>query len=236
MLKLKITQDNDSCNSPGEWDQFGQLVVKHNREFEPDSAVCNDDPYDYIRNQVVDTYRLERIDRVFELRWARISNITDVLVDCTGSFRELKEWRAEQLSTEFDKTGAVVVPVYMYSHSGIRLRTSSFNDRWDSGQLGYIYATKEEIDKEFGGDKAKAEECLKRTIRTWDQYVSGDVWYISIEDKDGEIVDSVGGVYGHKYAEEEGNSMLTSCQKQVDKDRAEAAIKADEELMEALSV
>jgi hypothetical protein len=238
MLTLKIEQDNDRCNSPDEWDEFGHIVIKHNREFEPDSAVCKDDPYDYILQQVVDTYRLERIEYVYDKNSGRIHDRykNQYGIGLKDNMQSLTSWYSEQREKEFDKTGAVIVSIYMYSHSGIRLSTSTFNDRWDSGQLGYIYATKEEIDKVFGGDKEKAAECLKGTIDTWDQYVSGDVWYVSIENEDGEIIESCGGYYGRKYAEEEGNSLLASCQKTADKERAEAAARADEELREALSV
>ena len=237
MLTLKIEQDIDSSISPDEWDQFGHMVIKQNREFQPDSAVCEDDPYDYILRQVVDIYRLERIEYVYGIRSGRLHDkfANKDYVSLKDNMQSLTSWYRTQLETEFDKTGAVMLPVYMYSHSGIRLNTSSFNDRWDSGNIGYIYATKEEIQKEFDGDKAKAEERLKGTIDTWDQYVSGDVWHIAVVDEDGEVIDSCGGYYGYKYAEEEGKCMLTACQKQVDKERAEAAAKADAELMEALS-
>ena len=32
-----------------------------------------------------------------------------------------------------------ILNVYMYDHTGIALSTEPFNDRFDSGQVGYIY-------------------------------------------------------------------------------------------------
>lgn len=38
-------------------------------------------------------------------------------------------------------------------HSGLAMQTTSFNDPWDSGQVGWIYVSKEDALKEFGGEK-----------------------------------------------------------------------------------
>ncbi len=42
-----------------------------------------------------------------------------------------------------------VLPLYMYEHSGITISTSNagypFDDRWDSGQLGYVFVTREDV-------------------------------------------------------------------------------------------
>ena len=32
----------------------------------------------------------------------------------------------------------LIYPVYMYEHGAVSLSTSSFNDRWDSGQVGFV--------------------------------------------------------------------------------------------------
>jgi hypothetical protein len=76
---------------------------------------------------------------------------------------------------------AVVLPIYMYEHSGITIRTFSFNDRWDSGHIGYIYATKEDIRKNWNKKRiskkllSKVEECLKGEIETYDTYLRGNI-------------------------------------------------------------
>ena len=43
--------------------------------------------------------------------------------------------------------------LYLYDHSGITMSTGSFCDSWDSGQVGFIYVTKEDIEKEYGAFK-----------------------------------------------------------------------------------
>ena len=37
---------------------------------------------------------------------------------------------------------AVILPMYMYEHSGISIATTPFNCPWDSGQIGFIIASK----------------------------------------------------------------------------------------------
>jgi len=43
----------------------------------------------------------------------------------------------------------IYLPVYMYDHSGITINTVGFSCGWDSGQIGYIYVTKDKIRKEY---------------------------------------------------------------------------------------
>lgn len=99
--------------------------------------------------------------------------------------------------------GAVVsLPIYMYDHSGQTISTSPFSCPWDSGRVGTIFATKEDILKAFGVKKltkkllAKAEKILEGEVETYDQYIRGDVYGYSILDADGIYVDGCSGYYG----------------------------------------
>ena len=125
---------------------------------------------------------------------------------------EVKEW----LETDEGKA-AVVIPVYMYDHSGISLSTRNsgypFNCRWVAGQLGIIYATEERIKEELqvaevdDATRRMAEKQLQDEIETLNQFVTGDVYYYSITDAEGEHLDGCGGVYGLQYCEEEARSV-----------------------------
>ena len=123
---------------------------------------------------------------------------------------------------EFLKTlpkGSVILPLWLYDHSGISISTGSFVGRaqhadWDSGQVGFIYATPETIHTEYSckrisaKTRAKVAEVLKAEVKTYDQYLRGDVYWYQIEDEDGEVVDSCCGFFGYEYAEQEANSAL----------------------------
>ena len=83
-----------------------------------------------------------------------------------------------------------ILPIYMYDHSGITLKTTPFSCPWDSGQLGFIYASR---DVEGYTDMLAG---LEAEVRTYSQYLNGEVYGFDIIDEIGEIVDSCFGFYG----------------------------------------
>ena len=77
------------------------------------------------------------------------------------------------------------LPLYLYDHSGITMSTGSFGDPWDSGQVGFIYVTKEDIEKEYGAFNEKnletAMSVLQGEVDIYDQYIQGDVYWYRLE-------------------------------------------------------
>ncbi len=108
------------------------------------------------------------------------------------------------------------LPVYMYEHSGIALSTSPFSCRWDSGQVGFIYVTKQHVRYCYGVDritpsiKKKALEVAEVEVQTLSSYLEGDVWRFVIEDEEGDEVESCSGFYGYDSAEKEGQAVLNN--------------------------
>lgn len=112
----------------------------------------------------------------------------------------------------------VILPLYLYDHSGITMNTTGFTCRWDSGQVGYIYASKKDIVKEYGKfDAERAEKQLISEVKSYDQYITGDVYGFILEEKvkcescgdvEYEHVDSCWGFYGLEYLEEELKSYI----------------------------
>lgn len=99
-----------------------------------------------------------------------------------------------------EERGAIeILPLYLYDHGGgITIKTTPFGDRWDSGQVGFIYTTKEQLDM-MGSPRSKAREILKSEVEVYDQYLSGEVFgYEHFICRDGEWVneDSVWGFFG----------------------------------------
>ena len=99
-----------------------------------------------------------------------------------------RELTDEQLSDRFHDL-YISLPVYAYEHSGIVLSTGPFSDRWDSGRLGLIFVSKDRARKELGleGDgwsPAQIEQVhrsLKDEVKTYGQYISGDVFGFTVE-------------------------------------------------------
>lgn len=103
--------------------------------------------------------------------------------------------------------GTVILPVYMYDHSGITLNTSGFSCPWDSGQLGIIYATPEQIEK-MGVKLTNVEIQLQGEIETYNQYVEGNVYGFTrfkvvacpmCGHKEEEDIDSCWGFFGYDH-------------------------------------
>lgn len=99
------------------------------------------------------------------------------------------------------KNAFVILPLYLYDHSGITISNTDFGDRWDSGQVGYIFVTKEQAQKEYGGVldetlKQRITELLISETKTYDNYLTGDCYGFKITDENGEELDACGGFFG----------------------------------------
>lgn len=106
------------------------------------------------------------------------------------------------------KQGGVALPVYGLIHSGITISTEGFNDPWDSGHIGTIWMTAEEMHKEGLMDKVQAESALKDQIRVLARWCEGDVWQYVIRDANGKVVASTAGYYGKEAAEADAKEAL----------------------------
>ncbi len=108
------------------------------------------------------------------------------------TFNDMEEFKAWTR-----KERVVMLPVYMYDHSGIAIKTSPFNDIWDSGLLGYIYVEKKKIEEEYGKLTSKTVEKVKTILNNeileYDQYIRGDIYRYTIEGP--EISESGSGYY-----------------------------------------
>lgn len=116
----------------------------------------------------------------------------------------------------------VYLPLYLYDHSGITISTGSFGDRWDSGQVGYIYTDKKTIFDCGGKTQNEKGNYVKVTNRNWkeaaykwmqgevddyDMYLTGEVYGVIIEeynaeDEDWEEKDSCWGFFNNKWGDE----------------------------------
>jgi len=134
-----------------------------------------------------------------------------------------KHFSIEEFKTFMRNTKGVFLPVYMYDHSGISLSCDCvypYNDRWDAGQLGFIYVTNKELCKEYGVKRVtnvirkKAVTLLRGEIQTFSAYVSGDVWGYQVIDP--ETDDSIAECYGFYGYDESKEYMINEAKQEVD--------------------
>lgn len=118
---------------------------------------------------------------------------------------DYESWDHFREELEKDFKGGVILPVYLYDHGGLTLRTTPFNCPWDSGQVGFIVASADAIRKLCGVKRISAklreniEEQLRDEVRLYSYFVEGNVYRFEIVDESGDIVDSCGGFYGHDW-------------------------------------
>ena len=105
-----------------------------------------------------------------------------------------------QLREQADRK-AVLLPVFLYDHSGLAMNTIGFHCPWDSGQVGFVYVTLEAVREEFGVKRVtkalreKAADILRGEIVSYDAYLGGRVYGYVIE-QDGEEIDACWGFVG----------------------------------------
>jgi hypothetical protein len=134
----------------------------------------------------------------------KLGDKTDLPSTAFDGWADMKAHLIEQLEAE------VVLPLYLLDHSGLSLSTSDFNDKWDSGQVGFIYATRAAILSQYFRKRitdrlrARVKLALQAEVAVYAQYLEGDVWGFMVKDEDGEVVDSCWGFYGRQEAEEGG--------------------------------
>lgn len=85
----------------------------------------------------------------------------------------------------------LIKPINLYDHSGITVSTSNsypYNDRWDAGIVGFIYVTKKTILSGLDGViedswKSVANHYLEGEMETYDQYLRGECYRYTLEEK-----------------------------------------------------
>lgn len=97
------------------------------------------------------------------------------------------------------------IKVWMYDHSGCSYAAADanpFHCPWDSGQVGWIFATREDIRKWFGVKRITKTiiqmtlDLLEHEVEIYSQWVNGEVYRWTVLDAEGEEIDSCGGYYG----------------------------------------
>jgi hypothetical protein len=228
---LKVFPDFCPENPRTDWDNFGHMICWHNRY-----DLGDDHNYSEPRDLLVDLVRENNLcDKLIKNHISDFHIVEDTEnetgfmimykdeklgVEDTKEFAEqcLKDYlenefldydiKKELLFDEIKKE-IVILPLFLYDHSGITMNTTGFICPWDSGQVGWIYATKNDIIENYGeytqNTIEKAKELLRCEVDVYDQYLRGDVYWFSLEEAitceccgitHYESIDSCGGFYG----------------------------------------
>ena len=136
---------------------------------------------------------------------------------------DFNSWKEQRKWIEKSIKPYVILPLYLYDHSGITISTSPFGCIWDSGQVGWIWVTKEKIKEEYGVKYItkeiirKVTDCLESEVKTYDEYLRGDVYgykvfkvsECSLGHEHREELDSCWGFYGEEHCMDEAKGIVS---------------------------
>ena len=103
------------------------------------------------------------------------------------------------------------VSVNAYIHSGIAISLDEFACKWDSGVFGLLVFKK--------GEFGENDQYLKGFVNAWSMNWNGENYAYTIEDNEGNIIDSCCGFIGHENAIEEGKNALSYLMDEMKKNR-----------------
>lgn len=203
-IRIKKTEDGyraeylcyDNCPmSPREYDNLGTMVCWH-RRYDLGDKHDFEGHEDFIK-------ALAREDGDCFCHFATEAKMKDY----EDTYKYIGTLDSEEISDIVCKYN-LILPLYLYDHSGITVSTRSFSCPWDSGQIGYVYVSHKNIVKEYGKlDIDAARKRLEVEVKEYDSYIQGDVYCKVTEtynkDKEPISYDVVGGYIGYKYAIEE---------------------------------
>lgn len=226
---LQVMYDDDPLNPRTEYDNFGHLVCWHcqynlgdeHNFSEPSQwllklvsdTVTDDAVIDYVKSGKAERTKIKHegnhwtvsyYDDYFK-KWYE-----DFMFE--GTFEEQKSLIAQGVREslpdrelmELAKEENVIFPLSFYNQIGLHISVDSFrcrgsHDQWDSAQAGWIYATADDIRREYGSCSAenmeKAKELLKSEVKVYDYYLSGQCYGFRLFEN-GEETDSCWGFLG----------------------------------------
>ena len=190
-----MVKPDDILISPREVDEhFGTMVCFHSRYALGDNHDYMDKD-DFLREMYLNTVGnnergMERYERMVNIVGSRYRH---------GPKTEERAVDDAMLNVISEKY--LMMPLFLMDHSGLAMQTESFHDPWDSGQVGWIYVSKEDALKEFGSDKMtgsirqKAEALMRSEVAVYDSYLRGECYGFELY-KNGELSDSCWGFIG----------------------------------------
>ncbi|MBI9082707.1 MAG: hypothetical protein JEZ11_03860 [Desulfobacterales bacterium] len=174
-FEIQIEPDEISLNPRKEFDNAGTMVCFHGQydlgdshsfsadnikaelaeEFCPNLAntinYWNNDGYTRLAQKYSH-------DKAFRMVEAKIDKIAEKIID----------------------RKAIVLPLYLYDHSGLTMRTGA--PGWESNRFGFIYISREKAaiewsdHPEFGTIEQRAIRCMEGEVQVYDYYLTGQVY------------------------------------------------------------
>jgi hypothetical protein len=210
--RVKVEHDNDSSYNPREdCDNLGTMFCWHRkyrlgdcesdrrrpsgeRARNPKCELLRDDPETTALVMIAefDTRFEPRLEEWHDAEYKKRNILKKQDKEFDKALRELHDDRRALIQRKVEKL-YVVLPLYLYDHSGITMNTTGFSCGWDSGQVGFIWMSRKTANAELGypefavktGWTAEKEkrvvELLRSEVKTYDDYITGSVYHRRVE-------------------------------------------------------
>lgn len=197
---IEIHLDETPFDPREEFEPLGTMACWHSR-YKLGDVQPDEDYTSYVQNLAneIDPTVNDRIDYWENGRgWAIISN----RYSTTKKAAEVVVEKIKSIIFKVLNKHYIILPLYLYDHSGITISTGPFFDPWDSGRIGIIYISKEKAKKEFDWKninshrKLQIENCLESEVKLYDDYLTGNVYGYVVKDPNEKEVDSCWGFFG----------------------------------------
>lgn len=200
--------DNSDVDPTKDWYMLGTMACWHNR-YHLGHKQPKEQPQ-YFAQELVSEYD-PSIDDIIEYwndgtGFARIYNYCDKRFSNGSKYAKMSEMVIERIDKATGKRLQkyyIILPLYLMDHSGLMMNTGGFHCPWDSGQVGWIYVSKEAIRKEYNWKvitkkrKAFIEKLLNNEVKVYSDFIEGNVYGYTIYDPvTKEFIDSCWGFIG----------------------------------------
>ena len=147
---LQVMYDDEPLNPRTDYDNFGKMVCWHSR-------YNLGDEHDFVKleyNQSDGGWTVSEYDDYFK-KWFTTFFEGSMADNKQDIFEDILNTLPDQLLYALASEKNLILPLNLYDHSGLSMSVSSFIGRaqhaeWDSGQVGWIYATADSIRAEYG--------------------------------------------------------------------------------------
>ena len=181
---IEIDQDHDPLNPRTDYDNMSTMCCYHSNYNLGDEHEQHPEAHS-IQEEIALRFAEDDEDLIDAIRYA--------------DDEEVK--RHLERAIKHASQNAVIMPLYLFDHSGLSMSVNDFGCRWDSGTVGFAYITRERMLKEFGGKyftkklRERAAEIIRAEVELYDEYLTGNVYHYNIE----EFNDGCGSFFGYDH-------------------------------------
>lgn len=209
IIEIHLEEETFDMNPRENHDNLGTMVCWHSRYILGDEQpkIAPDSWWESLAMDIDDTVE-ERILWWEDTGYGRLERE----MGYPKAEKKLQQIINKIVDDALEKRLACVLPISLYDHGGITMYIGSGSHAfdpggWDSGQVGWIYATKKDCYRIFNRQRMskklylRVRKALEDEVNIYDQYLRGEIYGYVVRDPhdDDSWVASAGGYFDKKF-------------------------------------